>query len=253
MKILVSPAKSLDFKRDLPTKAFTQPDFLTHSAQLNAALKTKKPADLQKLMGISEKLAELNWERNQHFSTPFTPENARPAVFAFNGDVYSGLDAYSLDEKSLAVGQQNLRILSGLYGMLKPLDLMQPYRLEMGTSFEINGQKSLHAYWKEILTAHLKKELTPSECVVNLASKEYASAIDFDALETSVLHPVFKDFKSGKFKIISFFAKKARGSMARYLLETNAKTAESVYAFSEDGYAFSAAETNDAMHPVFVR
>lgn len=253
MKILVSPAKSLDFKRTLPTAKYSQPEFLTESKQLNAALKLKKPSDLQKLMGISEKLSNLNWERNQTFNTPFTPENARPAVFAFNGDVYSGIDAYSLSDAALKAGQQNLRILSGLYGMLKPLDLMQPYRLEMGTSFGINGQKSLYAFWKEKLTKHLKKELTPSELVVNLASNEYASAIDFDALDTPVIHPVFKDFKNGKFKIISFYAKKARGTMTRHLLETNAQTSEEVLAFSGDGYSFSEAETTSAAQPVFVR
>jgi len=253
MKILVSPAKSLDYKRALPTEKYSQSDFISQSEQLNAALKTKKPADLQKLMGISEKLAALNWERNQNFLTPFTPENARPAVFAFNGDVYSGLDAYSLSTEALEIAQQNLRILSGLYGMLKPLDLMQPYRLEMGTSFGVNGENSLYAFWKETLTAHLKKQLAPNELVVNLASKEYATAIDFKGLETPVIHPVFKDFKNGKLKIISFFAKKARGSMARYLLEANAKTTEEVLAFSGDGYAFSESETTDASQPVFVR
>jgi len=253
MKILVSPAKSLDYDRALPTEKFSQPDFLTDSVQLNAALKTKKPADLQKLMGISEKLAVLNWNRNQEFNIPFTYENARPAVFAFNGDVYSGLDAYTLNDAALEAAQQNLRILSGLYGMLKPLDLMQPYRLEMGTSFGVNDQKSLYAFWKDKLTAHLKHELLPSELVVNLASKEYASAIDFDALDTPVMHPVFKDFKNGTLKIISFFAKKARGTMTRYLLETNAKTTEEVLSFSSDGYAFSASETADPTQPVFVR
>jgi len=253
MKILISPAKSLDYQSALPTAKHTVPAFLDEAKQINASLKIKSPAELQKLMHISEKLAELNWGRNQQFETPFTTANARPALFAFNGDVYSGLDAYSLGENALEIAQQNLRILSGLYGILKPLDLMQPYRLEMGTSFGLNGQKTLYAFWKEQLTMHLKNELSSSELVVNLASKEYASAINFDALNTPVIHPVFKDFKNGKLKIISFFAKKARGLMTRYLIEKNAQTADDVLAFTEDGYAFSETETTEVTQPVFVR
>ena len=253
MKILISPAKSLDFKSTLPTNTHTQPAFLNEAVQLNASLKTKSPAELQKLMHISEKLATLNWERNQQFTTPFTNDNARPAVFAFNGDVYSGLDAYSFSENALDIVQHNLRILSGLYGILKPLDLIQPYRLEMGTSFGLSGQKTLYAFWKEQLTTHLKNELSSSELVVNLASKEYASAIDFDALKTPVIHPVFKDFKNGKLKIISFFAKKVRGLMARQLIESNAKTIDDVLMFAADGYSYNELETVDANQPVFVR
>ena len=253
MKILISPAKSLDYKSTLPTTDNSQPKFLKEAVALNAALRVKSPADIQKLMGVSEKLAALNWERNQNFTIPFTSENARPAVFAFNGDVYSGLDAYSMNDTTLQTAQNNLRILSGLYGILKPLDLMQPYRLEMGTSFGINGSKSLYGFWKEALTSYLKKELSSNEYVVNLASKEYASVVDFNALETPVIHPIFKDFKNGKLKIISFFAKKARGTMSRYLLDTNAQQLEQVLAFQSDGYAYSESETSDATQPVFVR
>tara|TARA_E500000178_G_scaffold321574_1_gene345579 strand:+ start:402 stop:1163 length:762 start_codon:yes stop_codon:yes gene_type:complete len=253
MKILISPAKSLDYASSLPTAEISQPAFLHDAKELNAALRLKKPSDLQALMGISEKLAALNWERNQDFTMPFTADNARPAVFAFNGDVYTGLDAYTLNERAIGVAQNSLRILSGLYGVLKPLDLMQPYRLEMGTSFGINGNKTLYAFWKDKLTAHLKNELTTDELVINLASKEYASAIDFKALDNTVVSPVFKDFKNGKFKIISFFAKKARGLMARHLLEADAATTADVLAFAADGYAYSEAETTDATAPVFVR
>ena len=151
MKILISPAKSLDYASALPTAKNSQPVFLADAKELNAALRLKKPSDLQALMGISEKLASLNWERNQDFEIPFNADNARPAVFAFNGDVYTGLDAYTLDETTLSVAQKNLRILSGLYGFLKPLDLMQPYRLEMGTSFGVNGTKTLYAFWNDWL------------------------------------------------------------------------------------------------------
>ena len=253
MKILISPAKSLDYASSLPTAEISQPTFLADAKELNAALRLKKPSELQLLMGISEKLAALNWERNQDFTTPFTADNARPAVFAFNGDVYTGLDAYTLGETTIGVAQNSLRILSGLYGFLKPLDLMQPYRLEMGTSFGINGNKTLYAFWKDKLTAHLKNELTTDELVINLASKEYASAIDFKALDNPVISPVFKDFKNGKFKIISFFAKKARGLMTRHLIEANAATVSDVFAFAADGYAYSEAETTEATAPVVVR
>ena len=253
IKILISPAKSLDYASSLPTAEISQPTFLADAKELNAALRLKKPSELQLLMSISKKLAALNWERNQDFTTPFTADNARPAVFAFNGDVYTGLDAYTLNERAIGVAQNSLRILSGLYGVLKPLDLMQPYRLEMGTSFGINGNKTLYAFWKDKLTAHLKNELTTDEVVINLASKEYANAIDFKALDNPVISPVFKDFKNGKFKIISFFAKKARGLMARQLIEANAATVSDVLAFAADGYAYSEAETTDTIAPVFVR
>ena len=253
MKILISPAKSLDYSSKLPTTANTRPAFLNEATLLNKALRGQKPSDLQKLMGISEKLAALNWERNQNFTTPFTTENARPAVFAFNGDVYTGLDAYSFNAHALEQGQNSLRILSGLYGLLKPLDLMQPYRLEMGTSFGVNGHPTLYSFWKAKITTHLTSELTAAELVVNLASKEYASAVDFNALETPVIHPVFKDFKNGKLKIISFFAKKARGLMTRHLLDTKAASLKDVLAFAADGYAYSEAATTDVTSPVFVR
>ena len=253
MKILISPAKSLNFECDLPTNAYTQPHFLSQAQQLNSALREKSPASLQDLMGISEKLASLNWERNQVFETPFTSTNARPALFAFNGDVYSGIDAYTLSEKAQEVAQGKLLILSGLYGMLKPLDLMQPYRLEMGTSFGVAGHKNLYTFWKGQLTSFLRESLNQNELVVNLASKEYASAIDFNALETPVLHPVFKDFKNGKLKIIPFFAKKARGLMSRHLIEIDASSIEGVLAFNAAGYAFSESETSDSNQPVFVR
>lgn len=253
MKILISPAKSLNFERDLPTNAYSQPHFLTQATQLNLALRKKSPAAIQDLMGISEKLASLNWERNQAFETPFTSTNARPALFAFDGDVYSGIDAYTLSKKFQDVAQEKLLILSGLYGILKPLDLMQPYRLEMGTSFGVAGHKSLYAFWKEQLTNFLRESLNQNELVVNLASKEYASALDFNALDTPVIHPVFKDFKNGKLKIISFFAKKARGLMTRHLIETDAVSTEDILAFNAAGYAFSESETSDPNQPVFVR
>ncbi len=253
MKILVSPAKSLNYESVLPTTTHTQPVFVLEAQQLNTSLRDESPVALKKMMGISDKLAELNWKRNQTFSTPFTPTNARPAVFAFNGDVYSGLDAYSIAIENHDKLQNSLRILSGLYGMLKPFDLMQPYRLEMGTPYAVDGSKNLYEFWKSKLTQLLNAELQEGELLVNLASKEYASAVDFKAIQRPVIAPVFKDFKNGQLKIISFYAKKARGLMARYLIDSHAEGYQDLLGFVSEGYAYSEEYTNDAAAPVFVR
>jgi len=189
-------------------------------------------------MDISEKLAELNWQRNQNWNIPFTCENARPAVFAFDGDVYTGLDVYTMPEAKLEVLQDKLRILSGLYGLLQPLDLMQPYRLEMGTSIAIGKNKNLYEFWKQTITKTLNSELQKDELFVNLASNEYFSAIDVKTLKVPVITPEFKDYKDGKFKIISFFAKKARGLMVRYIIDTDAETVDDLKGFNYEGYAF---------------
>ena len=238
MKIVISPAKSLDFESKLPTNVFTQSDFLSKSETIHKTLKKKKPKQLMDLMSISEKLADLNWQRNQDWQTPFTPENARPAVYAFNGDVYTGLDAYTIPTDKLDILQDRLRILSGLYGVLKPLDLMQPYRLEMGTSLAIGAKKNLYEFWKKTITDALNKELSKDELFLNLASNEYFSAVDTKALKVPVITPEFKDYKDGKLKMISFFAKKARGLMVRYIIDTNAETIEDLKKFNYEGYAF---------------
>ncbi|MEJ1223785.1 peroxide stress protein YaaA [Sediminicola sp. 1XM1-17] len=253
MKIVVSPAKSLDFESELPTDKFTQPVFLKEAETLNAVLAKKKPKALSKLMDISDNLAELNWERNQKFSIPFTKENARPAIYAFSGDVYLGMDAYSLPEGKLQDLQDKLRILSGQYGILKPLDLMQPYRLEMGTQLKVGSKKNLYDFWKKQLTAHLNEELVDNELFVNLASNEYFSALDKKALKVPVITPIFKDWKNDKLKVISFFAKKARGSMVRFIVDNNAETLEDIKAFNVDGYAYSEQFTENVQEPVFVR
>lgn len=253
MKIVVSPAKSLDFESELPTDKFTQPVFLKEAETLNAVLAKKKPKALSKLMDISDNLAELNWERNQNFKVPFTKENARPAIYAFSGDVYQGLDAYSIPEQQLQNLQDKLRILSGQYGILKPLDLMQPYRLEMGTQLKIGRKKNLYEFWKKQLTAHLNEELEDEELFVNLASNEYFGVVDKKALKVPVITPVFKDWKNDKLKVISFFAKKARGSMVRYILDNNVETLEDIKAFNVDGYAYSEQFTENVLEPVFVR
>ncbi len=253
MKIVISPAKSLDFETSLPTSQYSQPQFLEASKKLNSVLVKKKPKALSKLMSISANLAELNWERNQQFSVPFTPDNARPAVYAFNGDVYQGLDAYTIPEEKLERLQDTLRILSGLYGVLKPLDLIQPYRLEMGTQLKVGRKKNLYEFWQKQLTNHLNQELEDGELFINLASNEYFGAVDEKRLKVPVITPIFKDWKNDKLKVISFFAKKARGSMVRYILDTDAKTLEDLKGFDYDGYLFSQEHTLKENQPVFVR
>ena len=240
MKIVVSPAKSLNFESPLPIQNYTESLFLKDAETIQKTLKKKKPKQLMELMDISEKLADLNWERNQNWSLPFTPENARPAVFAFDGDVYTGLDAYTIPTDKFPILEDKLRILSGLYGVLKPLDLMQPYRLEMGTSLPIGTKKNLYEFWKKKVTASLNSELQENELFINLASSEYFSAVDTKTLKVSVITPEFKDYKDGKLKMISFFAKKARGLMVRYIIDTNAETIEDLKQFNYDGYAFDA-------------
>ena len=253
MKIVISPAKSLDFETKLPTTSYTEGKFLAEAERLNKELKKKSANSLSKLMSISANLGQLNFERNQEWKVPFTPENARPAVFAFAGDVYLGLDAYSLSEDKIDLLQERLRILSGMYGLLKPLDLMQPYRLEMGTDLKIASKKNLYQFWGDKITLALNEELADDELFVNLASNEYFKAVNPKKLKVPIISPVFKDFKNGKLKIISFFAKKARGSMVRYIIDTEAMTLDDLKAFDYDGYAFSEAHTEKENEPVFIR
>ncbi len=253
MKIVVSPAKSLDFETSIPTNQYTVPAFLTEAEKLNATLKKKSPKKLSDLMSISDKLAQLNWQRNQDFQLPFTVENARQAVYAFNGDVYNGLDAYTIPEEKLEKLQDQLRILSGLYGVLKPLDLMQPYRLEMGTKLKVGRKNNLYEYWKKTVTQKLNEELEDNELFVNLASNEYFSAVDVKALKVPVITPQFKDWKGDKLKMISFFAKKARGMMVRYIIDTGAETIDDLKGFNYEGYGFSEEYTTKPGELVFVR
>lgn len=240
MKIVISPAKSLNFEKELPTATYSEPQFLKQAATIQRTLKRKKPKALSQLMDISDKLAELNWQRNQDWQTPFTKDNARPAVYTFDGDVYHGLDAYSLPLDKLEALQDKLRILSGLYGLLKPLDLIQAYRLEMGTSLPIGKNKNLYGFWKKTITKELNSELKKGKLFINLASNEYFSAIDVKALKVPVITPEFKDFKDGQLKMISFFAKKARGMMVRYIIDTNAETIDDLKGFNYEGYGFDA-------------
>lgn len=240
MKIVISPAKSLNLDKELPISLFTEAIFLKQAETIQKTLKKKKPKQLMELMDISEKLADLNWQRNQDWQLPFTPENARPAIYTFDGEVYTGLDAYSLPVDKVTVLQDKLRILSGLYGILKPLDLMQAYRLEMGTSIAIGSKKNLYEFWKKTLTDQLNSDLNKDELFVNLASSEYFSAVEAKKLKVPVITPEFKDYKDGKLKMISFFAKKARGLMVRYIIDTNAESIEDLKGFNYEGYAFDA-------------
>jgi cytoplasmic iron level regulating protein YaaA (DUF328/UPF0246 family) len=240
MKIVISPAKSLNLDKELPISLFTESSFLKQAETIQKTLKKKKPKQLMELMDISEKLADLNWQRNQDWQLPFTPENARPAIYTFDGEVYTGIDAFTLPVDKVKVLQDKLRILSGLYGILKPLDLMQAYRLEMGTSIAIGTNKNLYEFWKTSVTDYLNSELNKDELFVNLASNEYFSAVDTKKLKAPVITPEFKDYKDGKLKMISFFAKKARGLMVRYIIDTKAETVDDLKGFNYEGYAFDA-------------
>lgn len=253
MKIILSPAKSLDIQTPLPTLRNTQARFLDKSDKINAKLAKLSRKDLSNLMGISEKLADLNYERNQVYHHKHIPENSRPAMYLFSGDVYTGLDAYTIPKEKLREVQNSVRILSGLYGVLRPLDLVQAYRLEMGTKLSIGKKKNLYEFWRTTITESLNSELETDELFVNLASKEYFKAIDTKKLKTPVVSPIFKDFKNGELKIISFFAKKARGTMTRYIIDNTIDNADDLKKFNCDGYAFSQAETSQENEPVFIR
>ena len=240
MKIVISPAKSLNFEKKIPTATFSEPQFLKQAATIQRTLKKKKPKALSQLMDISDKLAELNWQLNQDWHTQFTKENSLQAIYTFDGDVYLGLDAYTLPLGKLDALQDKLRILSGLYGLLKPLDLMQAYRLEMGTSLPIGKNKNLYEFWKKTITKTLNSELRKGELFINLASNEYFSAVDAKALKVPVITPEFRDYKDGRLKMISFFAKRARGMMVRYIIDTDAETVDDLKGFNYEGYGFDA-------------
>lgn len=247
MLVVVSPAKNLDFETDVPVKKFTQPAMLEAAEVLVKRCRKLTPADLSSLMKISDKLATLNANRFDSFSTPFTEDNARQAIFAFNGDVYSGLDAYTLKQTELEYAQTHLRILSGLYGLLRPLDLMQPYRLEMGTKLDNSKGKNLYEYWGNDITNGLNKALAAQgdNVLINLASTEYFKSVKPKSLDGMIVTPHFKDMKNGQYKIISFFAKKARGLMARYIIENQVEDVAGLKAFDVDGYQFSAEQSSD--------
>ena len=238
MKVLLSPAKSLDFKSELPTEKNSFLCFEKEAEYLNSILKTKSPKDLSDLMGVSSKIADLNYVRNNDWSLPFTKKNSRQAVYAFSGDVYRGLDAYSIDSNKIDFMHSSVRIISGLYGLVKPLDLIQPYRLEMGTKLSFDNNKNLYDYWREKITNQLNLELYENEPVLNLASNEYFKAIDSKVLKSDVYSANFKQFKDGNYKTIAIFSKKARGMMTRYIIDNNITEISSLKSFSYDGYIY---------------
>jgi len=258
MLVVLSPAKSLDFESPLPkvaaTRPLSEPELLPEAQKLIKTLRKMSPEDLSELMHISPALGELNFRRYANWQTPFTTENAKPALFAFTGDVYVGLDAESLNARDLDFAQKHLRILSGLYGLLRPLDLMQAYRLEMGTKLHQDKHHSLYEFWGGQITEKLNQELQQqkSNVLVNLASNEYFKSVQPKKLDADVISPVFKDYKNGQYKIISFFAKKARGLMTTFIIKHRISTAADLQGFNLDGYHFSAQDsTEDA--PVFLR
>lgn len=254
MLIFLSPAKSLDFKTPPQVATYTQPAWLKHSETLIKQLRKLSPADIANLMDLSDPLALLNFNRYADWSLPFTPENAKQAVLAFDGDVYDGLNAKTLSAADLDFAQQRVRILSGLYGILKPLDLMQPYRLEMGTRFANKAGKDIYTFWGERLLKAINAELDamPHPVVVNLASEEYFKAAVGRKIKGQLIQPVFEDWKNGRYKIISFYAKRARGLMTRYAVLNRLSEPESLKNFAEDGYAF-APEVSDERSWVFRR
>ena len=242
MLLLLSPAKKLDYDSPLHIKKHTQPLFIAQAEQLIDVLKTKSAKDIGKLMDLSEALSELNAQRYAEWTPTFTPENARQAVLAFNGDVYEGLEAPSLSAKQLDWAQQHVAILSGLYGVLRPLDLMQPYRLEMGTRLKTDAGANLYAFWGDSIAQYLnerqKKDADP--VVINLASEEYFKSVSKKVLKARVVQCVFQEHKAGAYKIVSFYAKRARGLMARYAIENGVTTPEDLQGFDKEGYRYDA-------------
>jgi cytoplasmic iron level regulating protein YaaA (DUF328/UPF0246 family) len=246
MLIVISPAKTLDYETPLQTRKSTEPVFLERSAALVADMRKLAPGKIRSLMGVSENLAELNHQRYQDWGQPFTFDNARQSVLAFRGDVYLGLDAPSMNTADLNFAQKHLRILSGLYGVLRPLDLMQPYRLEMGLKFANSGGKNLYEFWGEDITENLNAQLArlKSEVLVNLASGEYFKAIKSRSLAAEVITPVFKDRKNGKSRVISYFAKKARGQMARLIIDKRLENVKDLKRYKIDGYKYDRVESS---------
>lgn len=254
MLILISPAKTLDYQSPLATTRYTQPELLEYSQQLIGVARQLSAPQIGKLMGISDKLADLNATRFHDWHPEFTPKNARQAILAFKGDVYTGLQAETFDEADFDFAQQHLRMLSGLYGVLRPLDLMQPYRLEMGIKLENARGKDLYQFWDETITDTLNQALKTQgdDVVINLASDEYFRSVKTKRLQGQIIKPVFLDEKNGKFKVISFYAKKARGLMSRYIIENRLTRPEQLTRFDSEGYFFDA-DASDKGELVFKR
>ncbi|WP_122671204.1 peroxide stress protein YaaA [Pseudomonas viridiflava] len=254
MLMVISPAKTLDFETPPTTERFTQPQYLDHSQELISQLRELAPAQIAELMHLSDKLAGLNAARFGSWTPDFTPENAKQALLAFKGDVYTGLQAETLSEDQLDYAQKHLRMLSGLYGLLRPLDLMQPYRLEMGTRLANARGKDLYAFWDTRISEWLNEALADQgdDLLLNLASTEYFSAVKRSALNARIIDTEFKDLKNGQYKIISFYAKKARGMMSRFVIEERIDSPEALRAFDVQGYRYNA-ELSTPSKLVFLR
>ena len=254
MLIVVSPAKTLDYESELPTLKTTQPRLLDDSDVLIERARQLSPADVSSLMGVSDKIAHLNVERFAQWQRPFNKKNARPAAFAFKGDVYTGLEIDTFTDNQLKEAQTSFRMLSGLYGVLRPLDLMQPYRLEMGTKLDTPRGKDLYTFWGDIITEQLNKDMkaAKTDVLVNLASNEYFKSVNKKGINGRIIEPVFQDEKNGKYKVISFYAKKARGLMAAWIIKKGIKDPDKLKNFDVAGYRF-AAELSSPDKPVFRR
>lgn len=254
MLMVISPAKTLDYETPPPTRRFTQPEYLDHSQLLIDQLREMSPQQISELMHLSDKLAALNVARYGSWNPAFSPDNAKPALLAFKGDVYTGLDASDFSEDDFEFAQRHLRMLSGLYGVLRPLDLMQPYRLEMGTKLANPRGKDLYAFWGERISDWLNAALSAQgdDILLNLASNEYFGAVKRQALKARVIEVDFKDMKNGQYKIISFYAKKARGLMSRYVIKERIADPKKLKDFDYDGYRFSP-DDSSADHLVFLR
>lgn len=254
MLIVISPAKNLDYESPLPTRKHSTPELARDTRELAGIMAAKRPDEIARMMKLSDQLAELNWERFQDWEPEATTTNARPAVLAFNGDVYQGMDVRTFSERDFTYAQRNLRILSGLHGVLRPLDLIQPHRLEMGTKLPNSRGSDLYGFWREQVTHHLRCELERHRprVLVNLASREYFGVVDTAALDARVLSPVFFDLNRDEYRIVSFFAKKARGAMASWILLNRIKSMKALRQFDGLGYRY-AEERSSADQPVFTR
>ncbi len=241
MLAIISPAKTLDFETSSPTRKHSVPVFLKESKELICALRDQSPADIGALMKISVKLADLNYQRYAEWKTPFTANNAKPAMLAFKGDTYIGLDGNSYTERDFSWAQKHLRILSGLHGILKPLDLIQPYRLEMGTRLNNSVGDDLYTFWGEKVTSELNRALATQKqpILINLSSNEYFNVLDPTQIDARIITPIFKDLKNGRYKFMSFFAKRARGLMSSYIVKNRVSTLKVLKAFDWQGYYYS--------------
>ncbi len=254
MLTVISPAKTLDFDTPATTRKTTQPQFLERSAQLVEDARQMSPSDIRSLMGVSENIAQLNHSRFMNWGMPFTLDNAKQSLLAFKGDVYTGLEAQTLSTTQLSFAQKHLCILSGLYGLLRPLDLMQPYRLEMGLKFANSGGKNLYEFWGDDISRAMNKLLkkSGSPVLVNLASNEYFKSVRAGSLDADIVTPVFKDLKGDKYRVISFYAKKARGQMTRFIIDHELNEPDGMKKFKIDGYKYNKAEST-AREMVFTR